>query len=138
MSVFTDCLVAKTSTHSEALECISGNGVPACMRRGRGWKRLGESEAATSWCLFPSSSVPPRCPPSSPELINVVFVEFGLLWITCGPGRGRDAVGRNWGRGRGCEGAQGHCRRSSVSDRENAITTSSAPWSMLCCGSWLI
>lgn len=99
MSVFTDCLVAKASTHSEALECISGNGVPACTRRSQGvGKRLGESEAATSWCLFPSSSVPPGCS-SSPELISDVIVEFGLLWITCGAGggggAGRDAVGWN-------------------------------------------
>lgn len=33
--------------------------------------------------------------PSSPELISVVFVEFGLLWITCGAGWGRG--GMQWG-----------------------------------------
>lgn len=36
-----------------------------------------------------------------------------------------------------CPGARRYCRRSSVSDLENAITTSSAPWSMECGGSWL-
>lgn len=121
MSVFTDCLVAKASTHSEALECISGNGVPACMRRSRGWKRLGESEAATSWCLFPSSSVPPRYP-SSPEPISVAFVVVDHV-VHGGMGVGPDAEGQNGGLG----GGKGHWRRSSVSDRENAITTSSAP-----------
>lgn len=92
----------------------------------------GESERGSR--LLPSLPLPllllPRSP-SSPELISVVLAEFGLLWVMCVGGAGRDAVGQD-------EGAQGHCRRSSVSDRENAITTSSAPWSMLCCGSWLI
>lgn len=39
------------------------------------------------------------------------------------------------------QGAFSYCLRSSVSDLENAITTSSAPWSMECCGSrlsWLL
>lgn len=35
------------------------------------------------------------------------------------------------------QGVHSYCLRSSVSDLENAITTSSAPWSMACGGSWL-
>ena len=69
-------------------------------------KRLGESEAATSWCLFPSSSVPPGCP-SSPELISDVIMEFGLLWITCGGGRGGGGGGGGGGGVGGREGGGG-------------------------------
>lgn len=127
MSVFTDCLVAKTSTHSEALECISGNGVPACMRRSQGWKRLEESEAATSWCLFPSSSVPPRRPLLSwAHQCRVCGVVVDHVQGRMEGEGGQDAGCRGAEWGWGC-GGKGHWRRSSVSDRENAITTSSAP-----------
>lgn len=42
-----------------------------------------------------------------------------------------------WPASRVFHGGCGYCLRSSVSDLENAITTSSAPWSMECWGSWL-
>lgn len=88
----------------------------------------------------PGVSSPPLLSlPGSPPLLSSVL----CLWSLgcCGSRAGRDGWGGRvqWGGIRGgVGGAQGHCRRSSVSDRENAITTSSAPWSMLCCGSWLI
>lgn len=104
---------------------------------GGGGKRPGWRVRRPPLRLSPSSSVPLPGRPSSPELVSVVFVEFHVAvdHVHGGMGGGRGAGCRGWG----CwEGGQGHCRRSSVSDRENAITTSSAPWSMLCCGSWLI
>lgn len=86
---------------------------------------------------LPLLSIPPRWP-FSPELISVVFVEFALFmdYVQVGKGCRGGCSGVEW-KG-GDYRAQGHWRRSSVSDRENAITTSSAPWSILCCGSWLI
>ena len=83
---------------------------------------MGESEAATSWCLSPPLL---SLPGAHPLLSSSV----SGLWSLgcCGSGVGWD------GGGEGCSGVelgwggQGHCRRSSVSDRENAITTSSAP-----------
>lgn len=127
-------LLPRLQPHSEALECISGNGVPACMRRGRGWNRLGESEACHLTVSLPLLFRPSRSPLLSwAHQCRVCGVWVVVDHVQGGTGAGWDAEGLSERRG-----AKGHWRLSSVSDRENAITTSSAPWSMLCCGNWLI
>lgn len=130
MSVFTDRLVAKASAHSDPLECISGNGVPT-VRGVVGVEEVGGgARRPPSPVLF--------CP--SRASLFLLSSSVLCLWSFNGVVDHVQGGVRGGGAGRGCwwGGGRGHCRRSSVSDRENAITTSSAPWSMLCCGSWLI
>lgn len=63
----------------------------------------------------------------------------GGLKVVCYRSTSRGATQISWPSvaSRVFQGAFSYCLRSSVSDLENAITTSSAPWSMECCGSWL-
>lgn len=78
--------------------------------------------------------LPPLLPPSpsprpawclpSPELIGGACVEFRAVWVTYGMGCRHGWM--LWDGARAGEG-KGHWRLSSVSDRENAVTTSSAP-----------
>lgn len=87
------------------------------------WRRSedGESQETASCCLL--SCTPAWCLPS-PELIGVACVEFRAVWFMYGMGCRHGWM--LWDGARAGK-AKGHWRLSSVSDRENAVTTSSAP-----------
>lgn len=104
----------------QALECISavlsGGGVLKGRERARK--------------LPPAAPPPPRLHPlpgASPPLSSLVLRVWSLgggVWVTYGTGHGHGWM--RWDGARAGRG-KGHWRLSSVSDRENAVTTSSAP-----------